>query len=172
MLVNYRELDTSFRMPLPPPKWRQDPDMDPNQTFAPQPKIYINGQLLKQREIPMTKVSNELPSDDKRVPRRELVPVYPNDPDYEELCRKQGLTHLLSGFRPSPVSASSPSMLQQNGVIHHQQANGITPPSSDRTKSVNGGSPHRGSLSEAEAQHNEVADPSSSPNEEKAPGSS
>lgn len=120
----------------------------------------------------MTKVSNEVPSDDKRVPRRELVPVYPNDPDYEELCRKQGLTHLLSGFQPSPVSASSPTMLQQNGVILHQQTNGITPPSSDRTKSVNGGSPHRGSVSEAEAHHNDVVDQSSSPNEEKAPGSS
>lgn len=141
MSVNYRELDTTFQLPPPPSKWKQDPDTDPNQQFAPQPKIYVNGQCIRQQDTPMTKVTREPPSDDRRVPRRELVPVYPHEADYEELCRKQGLYHLLPDYR-----ASTPS--SRNG-----QVNGITPPRSDRTKSINGGSPHMRSLSLSEEHH-------------------
>jgi hypothetical protein len=148
MFVNYRELDVSFQLPPPPSKWKQDPDTDPNQQFAPQPKIYVNGQCIRQQDTPMTKLTHEPPSDDRRVPRRELVPVYPHEADYEELCRKQGLTHLLPGYRASPSSS------RHGQPEHHlEQANGITPPRSDKTKSINGGSPHRGSMSESDLYH-------------------
>jgi hypothetical protein len=74
-----------------------------------------------------------------------LVPVYPHEADYEELCRKQGLGHLI---RTSPASS-------RHGQHEHplEQVNGITPPRSDRTKSVNGGSPPRGSISESDVSH-------------------
>ncbi|TVY57679.1 Protein HOS4 [Lachnellula cervina] len=144
MLVNYKELDTSFKFPPPPSKWKQDSETDPNQQFAPQPKIYLNGQCIRQQDTPMTRLSHEPPSNDRRVPRRELVPVYPHEADYEELCRKQGLTHLL------PFHRTPPSSSRHEQPEHHEQANGFTPPRSDRTKSINGGSPHRGSMSEPE----------------------
>lgn len=151
MSVNYRELDVSFQHPPPLSKWKQDPDADPNQQFAPQPRIYVNGQCIRQQDTPMTKLSREPPPDDRRVPRRELVAVYPHEPDYEELCRKQGLAHLIQGYQGSPTSS-------RHGQHEHplEQVNGITPPRSDRTKSVNGGSPFRGSISESEASHHHL----------------
>ncbi|CAG8951584.1 hypothetical protein HYFRA_00007500 [Hymenoscyphus fraxineus] len=148
MLVSYRELDTTFKHPPPTPRFMEDPDYDQNdskQKFIPQPKIYKNGLFFKQRDVPMAKLSYQPPSDDKRVPRRELVPVAPHEPDYEKLCRKQGIIPKAS----------------------HQ--NGITPPGSDRTKSVNGGSPLSGSA--LDHQHNGVIDHSASPIAEKASGS-
>lgn len=145
MSVNYRGLNLSFQFPPPPSKWKQDADTDPNQKYRPQPKIYVNGQYIRQQGIPMTKLTHEPPPDDRRVPRRELVPVYPHEADYEELCRKQGLTHLLQGYRMSPESS-------RPGQHEHllEQVNGITPPRSDRTKSINEGSPPRGSISESD----------------------
>jgi hypothetical protein len=149
MLVNYKELDVTFKMPPPPPKWKQDPDVDPNQIFTPQPKVYISGQLVKQQDTPLTKITREPPSSERRAPRRELVTVYPSDSDYEMLCRKQGLTHLIQDTQISPTSEQSPFTVQPNGQLSlHEEINGITPPSSIRTKSVNEGSPPRESVSD------------------------
>ncbi|KAF4632386.1 hypothetical protein G7Y89_g5733 [Cudoniella acicularis] len=154
MHVHYRELDTSFQSPPPTPKWKLELHPNSSHQFAPQPKVYVNGQLLRQLDTPLTKVSREPPPDDRRVPRRELVPVYPHETDYEELCKKQGLIHLLPGYQGSP-SSSSPFTVHPNGQAHVlDQVNGMTPPSSDRTKSVNGGSPHRSSMSEIDRPRN------------------
>ncbi|KAG9239237.1 putative reticulocyte-binding protein 2 like protein a [Amylocarpus encephaloides] len=149
---------TSFQMPPPPPKWKQDPDTDPNQRFTPQPKIFIRGQLVKHQDEPMTKVLTEPPTSDNRVPRRELVPVYPTDPDYEEICKRQGLRHLLLNYQNSS-STPPPLIPRQNGHVVNELTNGITPPSSVRTKSINGGSPTRGSLSEPDAPQNQSVSP-------------
>ena len=143
MVVNYRELVDSNILPLPSPKWRQDLDTHPSQTFKPQPKYYINGNFVKQGEIPRTRVS-KTPFPEEKVPRREggLVVVLPTEPDYEEVCRKQRLFHLLPGNQ-----ADSDSITQHRGVsaLGLEHANGITPPKSDESKSLNGGSPHRAS---------------------------
>jgi hypothetical protein len=144
MVVNYRELIESDVLPLPDPKWKQDPDIDSNQTFKPQPKYYINGNFVRQGEVPHTRVSTT-PFPEKRVPRRELVEVLPGESDYEELCKKQGLFHLLPGYQ-----AGSPNNQHQGvPVLGSEQTNGITPPNSDQSKSVNGGSPHHRGSSEA-----------------------
>jgi hypothetical protein len=136
MLVGYRELN-----PLLPPRWKHDPDRDPNQHFQPQPTLYTNGQLVKQLDIPLTKVTRDPPSHERRVPRRELVAAHPSDSDYEELCRKQGLAHLIQ---------QSPSAVYSNGhALLREDVDGITPPSSTRTKSVNEGSPGRELASDA-----------------------
>ena len=142
MVVNYRELVDSNTLPLPPPKWRQDPDTDPNQNFKPQPKYYTNGNFVKQGEIPRTRVSTT-PFPEEKVPRREggLVVVLPGEPDYEEICRKQRLFHLLPGYQAGSPSNSQPQDVPGLGLEH---TNGITPPNSDKSKSVNGGSPQRG----------------------------
>jgi hypothetical protein len=154
MLVNYKELDVTFKMPPPPPKWKQDPDNDPDQNFTPQPKVYVNGQMVKQQDTPVTKITREPPSNERLAPRRELVTVYPSDSDYEELCRKQGLIHLIQDCQVSPSSEQSPVTAQLNGqLLLHEEVNGITPPSSIRTKSVNGGSPNRDSVLEGDTTH-------------------
>jgi hypothetical protein len=118
-------------------KWKQDPDTDPNQRFAPQPKLFLNGDFIKQREQPCTKMSRTS-FGERRVPRRGLVQVFPAEPDYYSLAREQGLHHLLP-----PVYQS---MSDHNEGL--EQMNSMTPPISDKSKSINGGSPHRGSLSE------------------------
>jgi len=143
MVVNYRELQEVPVFPPQPGKWKRDPDTDPNQTFAPRPKYYVNGAFVRQGEILRTRTSS-ISFGERRVPRRELVQVFPGEPDYEELCKKQGLFHLLPGYEPLSPSANHHS----DGRVHGQM-NGITPPSSDKSKSINGGSPQRGSISEA-----------------------
>ncbi|EHK98153.1 putative Reticulocyte-binding protein 2 like protein a [Glarea lozoyensis 74030] len=61
------QLDITCKMPPPPPKWKQDPDVDPNQKFTPQPKLYISGQLVKQQDAPLTKITREPPSNERRT---------------------------------------------------------------------------------------------------------
>jgi hypothetical protein len=144
MIVKYRELSVD---PTPPPrgKWRDDPDTDPNQKFAPQPNHFMNGEFIRQREAPHTKTS-ATSFGERRVPRRGLVQVFPGESDYYTIAREQGLYHLLP--------QECPNAADQNGGPEH--VNGITPPSSEKSKSINGVSPSRGSLSEAEGPSNGV----------------
>jgi hypothetical protein len=134
LVVKYRELEENPVWPPQPGKWRQDPNTNPNQHFTPRPKYYLNGEFVRQGEILRTKTST-VSFGERRVPRRGLVQVFPGEPDYERLAREQGLLHLL------------PANQLTNGTAPH--ANGFTPPHSDKSKSVNGGSPNLGSLSEA-----------------------
>lgn len=148
MVVKYRELQEDPNS-INGGKWRQDPDTDPDQKFAPQPKHFLNGDFVKQLEAPHTKTSSTS-FGERKVPRRGLVQVFPGEPDYYALAREQGLCHLLPPeYRP---------MSHSNAVIE-PVANGITPPNSDRSKSANGGSPQDGTLEygpngiASEAQH-------------------
>lgn len=129
MIVKYRELLID---PIQPTrgKWRDDPDHDPNQKFAPQPNHFVNGDFIKQREPPLTRTS-ATSFGERKVPRRGLVQVFPGEPDYYTLAREQGLHHLL----PPEFSTNA----DQNGAP--PQVNGITPPNSDKSKSINGESP-------------------------------
>lgn len=144
LVVNYRELQETPAFPPQLGKWKQDPDYDSNQTFTPRPKYYINGQFVRQGEILRTRVSNQS-FGERRVPRRGLIQVHPDEPDYEELCRKQGLFHLLPGYQAPATNIVEPTDLS-HGLA---QTNGVTPPNSDMSKSVNGGTPRRASSSEA-----------------------
>jgi hypothetical protein len=136
MIVKYRELLVDPTQPTRG-KWRGDPDTDPNQTFAPQPNHFVNGDFIKQRETPLTKTSTTS-FGERKVPRRGLVQVFPGEPDYYTLAREQGLYHLLP--------PECPTNTEQNGAP--VQVNGITPPNSDQSKSINGGSPPQGLLPE------------------------
>lgn len=111
-----------------PMKWKESA---PSRTRAPGPKHYINGVLIKEAEQPQTPLS-KVPTSIERFPRREgLTRVYPSDPDFEEICRKQGFYHLIPGYQATPN--------------HGRHTNGVTPPKSE--DSINGGSP-RVSISE------------------------
>ncbi|KAG4424968.1 hypothetical protein IFR04_001939 [Cadophora malorum] len=138
--VEYRELQaprSDLTQPLSEPKWRSDPETAPGQTSIPEPKFYINGNLVRQGGAATRILKHPPPLD--RFPRREGVTrVQEHDPDYEEQCRKQR----LPGYQSSPVSSTNPHM---SDLMHPEQMNGITPPRSDQSKSINGGSPHRSS---------------------------
>jgi len=139
MDVQYKELliPPAEAGTLPVSHWKSDPDVDPSYKFAPTSKVYLNGLLVRQCPIPTTRLLNVRPSGDDRVPRRGLVRVHPGEADYEEICRRQCLFHLL------PTSSISPSSAKI-AEAHRVQQNGFTPPASDASKSVNGGSPHLG----------------------------
>lgn len=147
MVVKYRELEEVAVWPRPGGKWRQDPDVDPSQQFIPQPNYFVNGEFIRQGEVLRTKTSTTSLGE-RRVPRRGLIQVFPDDPEYLSLAKEQGLYWLLPENQSRHNSGGSlPDHVQTNGQANGQ-INGITPPSSDKSKSVNGGSPSRGSLSE------------------------
>jgi hypothetical protein len=143
MEVKYMELmlPLSSSGSLPPPKWRSDPDLDPGQSFAPRSKFYLNGEISRLGQISKTRLLAEPPLGDDRVPRRGLVRAYPGEPDYEEICKSQGLLQFLPSSQISPVSSTNPQLGDLEA--RPQQVNGFTPPGSDVSRSVNGGSPVR-----------------------------
>jgi hypothetical protein len=146
MVVKYRELEEVAQWPRPCGKWKRDPDVDPNQQFIPQPKYYMNGDFIRQGEVLRTKTSTTSLGE-RRVPRRGLIQVFPDDPKYFSLAKEQGLYWLIPGYQSRHSSSAS---LQEHGQANGEvngQTNGITP-SSDKSKSINGWSPTQGSLSE------------------------
>lgn len=124
-------------------KWKESM---PTRTRAPAPKVYLNGALMKEALQPYTPLL-KVPPHTNKYPRREgLTRVYPTDPDYEEICRKQGLRHLLTGY--------------QESSSQDQPAKEITPPKSE--ESINGGSP-RFSISEPQPLPNGLGSHATSP---------
>jgi len=107
----------------------------------------MNGDFIRQGEVLRTKTSTTSLGE-RRVPRRGLIQVFPDDPEYFSLAKEQGLYWLIPGYQSRHSSGAS---LQEhdrpNGEVNGQ-TNGITPPSSDKSKSINGWSPNRSSLSE------------------------
>src|SRR3954468_12355781 len=102
-------------------KWKNDPGVDRFHGFAPRNKYYLNGEMIREERPGMAEVS-KTPFPERRVPRRGLTAVQPDDPDYARLCQEQGLDYLLS-------AASSPRL--PNGVhsprLAHPNTNGGHP---------------------------------------------
>ncbi|KAH8815827.1 ankyrin repeat protein [Xylogone sp. PMI_703] len=143
LVINYRELHETPVWPPRPGKWTQDPDYDPTMRYAPRPKYYINGEFERQGEIKRTRVSRTS-FGENRLPRRGLKVVEPHEPDYEAICRAQGLRHLLPASQSTSPTAKQ-AVLVPNPILASAHVNGFTPPSS--VKSINGGSPRLGSSS-------------------------
>lgn len=147
MQVEYQELRVpqtpgQLGQPFNQQKWRQDPDLAPGQTWAPLPKYYTNGIETRQEAVPTTALLKEPPPMDRFPRRGGIIRVYPGEADYDEVCRKQGLFHLIPGYQASPVSSTNPQLGDQNPQT--ERVNGITPPRSDKSRSINGGSPSIG----------------------------
>ncbi|RDA90305.1 hypothetical protein CP533_3340 [Ophiocordyceps camponoti-saundersi (nom. inval.)] len=122
-------------------KHRRDPGAERYFGFAPRRRYYVNG-VPTGEELPSDVQTSKTPFPEVRVPRRGLVRVYPNEPDYEEICKKQGLEHLLrkepvtpalpNGVHPSPVSqtttTTSPPVKAAlvNGTSTHPTDEGAT----------------------------------------------
>lgn len=100
MAVTYRELVESESCLHPPQKWKQDPDANRfGGFFAPRNKYYANG-ILVGEDKPVVAETSPTPFPERRVPRRGLLQVFPDDPDYGRICLEQGLGHLVKGDGP------------------------------------------------------------------------
>jgi hypothetical protein len=84
-------------------KWKQDPDAARYHGLAPRCKYYLNGALVGE-DMPQLAQTSSTPFPDKKVPRRGLVQVFPDDPDYARLCLEQGLEHLINGHLSPPLA--------------------------------------------------------------------
>ncbi|KAG5914970.1 hypothetical protein E4U42_000216 [Claviceps africana] len=115
LAVEYRELlESESQVPgwQPTCKWKQDPGVERFHGFAPRRKYYLQGALVGE-ELPSVHQTSNTPFPENRVPRRGLVQVFSDDPDYVRICMEQGLEHLVNGARtPSLTNGdfSSPTM--------------------------------------------------------------
>lgn len=138
LVMAYRELpenETYFTNFRPLEKWKNDPDAGRNHGFAPGSKYFVNGQFIWE-ERPKVGMVSKMPFEEERVPRRGLAPVRPDDPEYAELCRKQGLGHLLGESQGSHLlSNGHRSTSPMSTTSSSNRANGITSP---RARTVNG----------------------------------
>lgn len=119
-------------------KWKQDPDAERFHGFAPRNKYYVNGSAVGE-DMPTVHQTSKTPFPEKRVPRRGLVQVFPDDPDYERICSEQGLEPLAkslqtpslpNGVHSSPtmqtlVTPPKSSLNGTNGHSNGAQLNGI-----------------------------------------------
>ncbi|KAK3357429.1 hypothetical protein B0T25DRAFT_589702 [Lasiosphaeria hispida] len=139
LTMEYRELpedESLLNKWTPLQKWKSDPDANRNYGFAPGNKHFTNGELISEDRPGLGAVSTT-PFPEKRVPRRGLVAVFPDDPAYSALCKEQGLDHLLgdadspllpNGIRSSPVAANvngglrSPSSLVAAATTNNTSA--------------------------------------------------
>ena len=132
-------------------KWRDDPGAERYGGHAPRRKYYVNGEFVSE-DMPTTHQISNKPFPEIRVPRRGLVQVTRDDPDYERICKEQGLEHLLkgrqtpslpNGVHSSPASQTSTVSTQQQPLVNgtkghsiHDSANGLKVMNGDAT--VNG----------------------------------
>ncbi|KAK1781559.1 LOW QUALITY PROTEIN: hypothetical protein QBC45DRAFT_449110 [Copromyces sp. CBS 386.78] len=138
LVMAYRELpenESYFSNFRPLEKWKNDPDAGRNHGFAPGSKYFVNGQFIWE-ERPKVGMVSKMPFEEERVPRRGLAPVRPDDPEYAELCRKQGLGHLLGETHGSHLlSNGHRSTSPMSTTSSSNRVNGITSP---RARTVNG----------------------------------
>jgi hypothetical protein len=126
LAVEYRELPEHESMLFGwkiSQKWKQDPDADRFYGFAPRNKYYLNGEMIEEQKPGLTPTSNT-PFPEKRVPRRGLLQVYRDDPEYERLCKEQGLEHLINGSRSPSLPNGRHPMPSQNNDAPAEVLNG------------------------------------------------
>lgn len=120
-------------------RWKQDPDANKyGGVFAPRARFFINGVFVDE-EKPKPAVTSKTPFPEPRVPRRGLLQVFPDDPEYARLCIEQGLGDLVNGHRdqshpingvqspPASHSAGTPTGHDGSSETAHQGDSKSTP---------------------------------------------
>jgi hypothetical protein len=108
----YRELPEKEAQLLtfaPTHKWKNDPNADEHLGFAPGTKYFINGTLVGQRRPGMVGAC-KTPPVEVRVPRRGLVAVTVDDPEFASMSRAMGVDPLTFPGYAALLAR------QQNGV--------------------------------------------------------
>ncbi|XP_044724277.1 ankyrin repeats (3 copies) domain-containing protein [Hirsutella rhossiliensis] len=153
LAVEYRELLESEEQAIgwkSAQKWKQDPGAERFYGFAPRNKYYVNGEMVGE-DVPARHQTSKTPFPEARVPRRGLVQVFPDDPDYERICLDQGLDHLIKGPHTPPVvngvhsspssqttTPAKPVVNGANGHPTHESTNGPTATNGVTSNGVNG----------------------------------
>lgn len=119
-------------------KWKSDPDASRYHGFAPRCKHYLNGQMVSE-DLPKSCQTSKVPFPEKRVPRRGLLQVYPDDPEYARFCVEQGLEHLVNGHSSPPVNGIRSSPISQQSAT---PAGSLINGSSNEVPAANGGLPN------------------------------
>lgn len=138
LTMEYRELPENEALVnkwCPLQKWKNDPDAARNFGFAPGNKHFVNGELVSE-DRPSVSVVSSTPFPEKRVPRRGLVAVSPDDPAYITICKEQGLDNLLR---------DGDSPLLPNGIRSSSMAptvNGVGSPTSQVAAAISSGQTH------------------------------
>ncbi|KAI0128628.1 hypothetical protein BJ170DRAFT_337212 [Xylariales sp. AK1849] len=123
-----------------PAKWKQDPDANGREGFAPRHKYYINGQCVAE-DKPGHYTPSSCPFPEQRVPRRGgIVAVGPEEPDYPQLCMEQGLIHLLSEQQKLTVMNAhlTPRSMTSNDTVDGLNGENMSPSAVSPTTRVNG----------------------------------
>ncbi|KFA78016.1 hypothetical protein S40288_05243 [Stachybotrys chartarum IBT 40288] len=136
LAIGYREVAESETQQMGArilSKWKQDPDADRYHGFSPRNKYYVNGVMVDE-DMPKPYQTSKTPFPEKRVPRRGLVQVFPDDPDYDQVCKEQGLEHLLKNgsttplpngdLSPTSTAVTMPIMNGTNGTNGTNSTNG------------------------------------------------
>ncbi|KAG6291693.1 hypothetical protein E4U09_003830 [Claviceps aff. purpurea] len=129
LTVEYRELlESEAQVPgwQPTCKWKQDPGVDRFHGFAPRRKYFLHGAFVGE-ELPSTCQISSSPFPEPRVPRRGIIQVFPEDPDYVRICMEQGLEHLVKGVRTPSLTngdVSSPNLPQNSTTPTTESVNG------------------------------------------------
>lgn len=123
LAVTYRELienESQKSVWRATQKWKQDPDANRfGGYFAPRNKYYVNGAMIGE-DRPIMAETSKSPFPEKRVPRRGLLQVMPDDPDYARICIEQGLQHLIGHKSPSlPNGVHTPPASHADLPIGH-----------------------------------------------------
>lgn len=145
LTVEYRELmetEDQTRGWSTIQKWKQDPDIGRYRGFAPRCQYYVNGGMVGE-DLPKPAQLSHSPFPEKKVPRRGLLQVYPDDPDYTRICIDQGLDYLVNGHLSPPlVNGIHSSPISQKSVTLAQPTinglNGVSVPSSTNGDLMNG----------------------------------
>ncbi len=149
--LQYRELpenETQLMSFAPTSKWRNDPDASQLHGFAPGTKYFVNGALVGEHRPGMS-VASKTPPPEIRVPRRGLVAVSVDDPEFMRLCKEQNIDPSSFGSygRSSPklpngvVSTPKSALGKPNGrsPSHPSAVNGSSSSGAVRSPSLPGG---------------------------------
>ncbi|ORY63413.1 uncharacterized protein BCR38DRAFT_458553 [Pseudomassariella vexata] len=144
LAISYRELpehEGQLATWCAPAKWKQDPDAESREGFAPRQKYYINGQFISEDKPGHYKPSKS-PFPEQRVPRRGgIVAVAPEEPEYPRLCMEQGLSHLLSDQQKLSVMNGAhltPRSMTSNDTAEAINGENLSPTAASPTIQVNG----------------------------------
>ncbi|KAK3333642.1 ankyrin repeat protein [Cercophora scortea] len=134
LTMSYRELpedEAQLSKWVPLQKWKSDPDANRFYGFAPSNKHFVNGELLSEDKPGLCAVSKS-PFQEKKVPRRGLVAVGPDDPSYNGLCQEQGLEDMVgspdTSFLPNGAHSSSPVSVSSRVTTTAPVTNGVRSP--------------------------------------------
>ncbi|KAK3692738.1 ankyrin repeat protein [Podospora appendiculata] len=148
LTMSYRELpedEAQLSKWVPLQKWKSDPDANRFYGFAPSNKHFVNGELLAEDKPGLCAVSRS-PFQEKKVPRRGLVAVGPDDPSYNGLCQEQGLEDMGgspdTSFLPNGAHSSSPVSASSRGTTTTTApvTNGVRSPRLQHATAANGNS--------------------------------